>query len=434
MRLNPRSWQAKVLFRCDEALAVVCYGVLALIVLVAAGVRHVWRLAARRPPVRPQRVLFLSSEGLKVAPTRVRSYHFARTIKGLGVDAFVLAYWDEYARLYHFPFPFRRIWETEKFFFNLTTLLWLLLKGPLVIVEQRPNYGFPVPLCLKLLNGSQVFMDIDDWILDYLAAKPFIRLEVRHLLSFFGRYAKACVVSSRRLQMRLSRNFGTIHILPTYVDHRRFTPAQTPREDGPVVFSWVGTIFQDFTRDNVLFVMDAFARACDLLGDREGVRLDIVGGGDFFKAVCDHAATTLAGYPIHVRSWLAPKDMPAYLRSIDVGLYSLIEPSLFQESKSPTKIFEYYACAKPVVSTVFGEAQYFVIPEVTGLLADNLEDYAAAMARLARDPEGRQAMGLAGRRRVDSEWNMESACATLKEILFAADAKDKESCNETLSR
>jgi glycosyltransferase involved in cell wall biosynthesis len=184
----------------------------------------------------------------------------------------------------------------------------------------------------------------------------------------------------------------------------------------------------------VLFVMDAFARACDRLGDQAGVRLDIVGGGDFFAAVRDYAATKLAGYPILVKPWLDPKDMPDYLRAIDVGLYCLVEPSLFQESKSPTKIFEYYACAKPVVSTVFGEAQYFVIPEVTGLLADTLEDYAAAIARLARDPTARRAMGVEGRRRVDAAWNMEAACATLKEILFSTNASAKEFCNETLSR
>jgi glycosyltransferase involved in cell wall biosynthesis len=426
MRLNPRSWQARALFRLDEFLALAGYLILFAVVLLVAGLRRLWRLMTRRGPVRPSRVLFLSSEGHKVAPTRVRSYHFARTMRELGVDAFVLAYWDEYARLHHFPFPFRRIWETEKFFFNLTTLLWLLLKGPLIIIEQRPNYGFPVPLCLKLLNGSRVFMDIDDWILDYLAAKPFVRLEVRHLLSFFGRYAEACVVSSRRLALRLSRNFPTIHILPTYVDHRRFTPPPSHDREGPVVFSWVGTIFQNFTRDNVLFVIEAFARACDLLGTRQGLRLDIVGGGDFFEAVREQARTRFAGYPVQVLPWLDPDAMPDYLRSIDVGLYSLVEPSLFQESKSPTKIFEYYACAKPVISTVFGEAQYFVVQGETGLLADNLEDYAQGIARLCREPEARRAMGREGRRRVEAAWNMEAACATLKDIVFATDATPKE--------
>jgi len=202
-----------------------------------------------------------------------------------GVDTFVLAYWDEYAQLHHFPFPFRRIWEMEKFFLNLVTLHWLLYKGPLVIVEQRPNYGFIVPLYLKLLNGSRVFMDIDDWILDYLVVRPFKRFEVRHMLNFFGLYCADCIVSSVRLKQRLSRNFKNIHLLPTYVDHRRFTPPAVHEHAGPVVYSWVGTIFQNFTRDNVLFLIEAFAKACDQLGRRDGLQLDIVGGGDFFKAV-----------------------------------------------------------------------------------------------------------------------------------------------------
>ena len=202
-------------------------------------------------------------------------------------------------------------------------------------------------------------------------------------------------------------------------------PADTDH-DGPVVFSWVGTIFQNFTRDNVLFVMEAFAQACDRLGRRDGLRLDIVGGGDFFEAVRDAAQTRFAGYPVEVRPWLAPEAVPDYLRSIDVGLYSLVEPSLFQESKSPTKIFEYYACAKPVVSTVFGEAQYFVKPERTGFLADTVEQYALAIVRMYQEPEARRAMGLEGRRLVEAGWNMDAACAALRAIVLPEDPSGKD--------
>jgi glycosyltransferase involved in cell wall biosynthesis len=426
MRLNNKSRTAKLLFRLDDALALVCNLLLLALVLLAAGLRLAWRLLAGKKRAAPTRVLFLSSEGLKVAPARVRSYHFAQVLRQQGVDTFVLAYWDEYAQLNHFPFPFRRIWEMEKFFLNLVTLHWLLYKGPLVIVEQRPNYGFIVPLYLKLLNGSRVFMDIDDWILDYLVARPFKRFEVRHMLNFFGLYCADCIVSSVRLKERLSRNFKNIHLLPTYVDHRRFTPPTVHEHDGPVVYSWVGTIFQNFTRDNVLFMIEAFARACDMLDRREGLQLDIVGGGDFFKAVEEEVRTRFAGYPIRLAPWLAPETMPDYLRSIDVGLYCLVEPSLFQESKSPTKIFEYYACGKPVISTAFGEAKYFVEQGRTGILADTVEEYAQAIVRLFLEPGTRRAMGEAGLNRVETEWNMDFACTALKKIVLPADEYAKE--------
>lgn len=425
MRLNPRSRITKLIYRLDDLLALALNLCFLLAVLALAALRRAWRFALRRPAAVPGQVLFLSSEGHKVAPTRVRSYHFCQTMQRQGVDAFVLAYWDEFAALRHFPFPFRRIWEVEKLVYNVATFFWLALKGPLVVIEQRPNHGFVVPLYLKLFNGSRVYMDIDDWILDYLVARPFVRREVRHMLPLFGLYADACVVSSRRLEKRLSRHFRHMHVLPTFVDHRRFTPAEGERPEGPVVFSWVGTIFQNFTRDNVLFILEAFARACDILGTRQGLRLDIVAGGDFFESVRETARTRFAGYPMDIRPWLAPEAMPAYLRSIDVGLYSLIDPSLFQESKSPTKIFEYYACAKPVISTAFGEARYFVEPS-TGILADTVEDYARAMVRLFNEPETRRAMGLAGLARVRGGWNMESACQTLKQIVLPADEPSKE--------
>lgn len=369
----------------------------------------------------PERMVFLSSEGIKVAPTRVRSYHFAKTIQRLGnKDAFVFAYWDTFGSLSHFPFPFRRIWEVEKFFVNLLTLTRLFCKGPLIIIEQRPNYGFIVPLYLKLLNGSSVFMDIDDWTLDYLTLKPLIRLEVRHLLSFFGLYCDTCIVSSRRLQDRLNRHFKKMHILPTYVDHHRFTPGINKKNNKTIVFSWVGTIFQDFTRDNVLFIIEAFVAACDLLDKVEGIQLDIVGGGDYFNAVEEQVKNCFHDYPIKMTPWLDPEKMPAYLQSIDVGLYCLLEPSLFQESKSPTKIFEYYACAKPVISTTLGEAKYFVKTNKTGIMADSMEEYTNAIYRLFKDPEMRVSMGRAGRSKVECEWNMDAACSTLRKILMAS--------------
>ncbi|WP_321493270.1 glycosyltransferase [uncultured Desulfobacter sp.] len=307
----------------------------------------------------------------------------------------------------------------EKFFVNLATLIRLLCYGPLIIIEQRPNYGFIVPLYLKLLNGSRVFMDIDDWTLDYLTLKPLIRFEVRHLLSFFGTYCDTCIVSSRRLQKRLSRHFKKTHLLPTYVDHHRFTPAKTKKSDGTVVFSWIGTIFQDFTRDNVLFLIEAFAGACDLLDKFEGIRLDIVGGGDYFTAVEEQVKNRFSDYPIKMTPWLDPEKMPAYLQSIDVGLYCLLEPSLFQESKSPTKIFEYYACARPVISTSLGEAKYFVKTDKTGILADSLDAYTNAIVRLFKDPEMRVSMGREGLSMVERKWNMDTACADLKQIVMA---------------
>ena len=432
----------RFIYRLDDVLALVLNLLLLAVVLVVAGLRRVFGLLTGKEQAAPTRVLFLSSEGLKVAPARVRSYHFAQVMGQQGVQTSVLAYWDEYAQLHHFPFPFRRIWEVEKFWLNLAILHWLWYKGPLVIVEQRPNYGFLVPLYLKILNGSRVYMDIDDWILDYLVVRPFVRLEVRHLLNFFGLYADDCIVSSVRLQKRLSRNFKSIHILPTYVDHRRFTPpagfdAEGHEGDGfehasqehmgPVVYSWVGTIFQNFTRDNVLFMIEAFAQACDRLDRREGLQLDIVGGGDFFKAVEETVRTRFAGYPIRMAPWLAPDAMPDYLRSVDVGLYCLVEPSLFQESKSPTKIFEYYACGRPVISTSFGEAQYFVDHDRTGLLADSVAEYAQAIERLFLEPQTRRAMGREGLRRVRTEWNMDVACAELKRIVLPHDADGQAS-------
>jgi len=423
MRIDAKFFRTKILFPIDEFVALLLTLCLMALVVLVWAVRLPW---TRNRVVCPNKVLLFSYEGHKVAPTRVRCYHFAEVLRRQGVDAEVFAYWDEYARLAHFPFPFRRIWEVEKFCINLVTLMKLLPKGPMVIMEQRPNYDFIVPLALKLLNGSRVVMDIDDWTLSYRAFVAFYRFEVRHMLPFFALYCDTCIVSSRCLQERLGRHFKHVPLLPTYVDHERFTPAPDSEQHGggPVVFSWVGTIFQNFTHDNVMFMVEAFKRACDLLGTREGLALDIVGGGDYFEKVCTQVREHYAGYAVRVIPWVAPEKMPAYLQSIDVGLYCLVEQSLFHESKSPTKIFEYYACAKPVVSTRVGEAKYFVIHGETGYLAADVQEFAQGMVHMLEDPDKRRAMGLAGLRLAQNRWNMDEACRTLAGILLHGCSSD----------
>ncbi len=414
MTFDKDFWKRKVLFRLDELVALVLILGICLVSLPLAVVLWPWRWSRNTPP---PRVLLFSFEGVKVAPARVRCYHFAEVLQKHGVDASVFAYWDEYSRLAHFPFPFRRIWETEKVLLDVVTLFRLLPRGPMTIMEQRPNYDFLVPLLLRFINGSRVVMDIDDWILSY---KVFHPIEVRHMLSFFSWYSPTCIVSSHRLRTRLSRHFPHLPLLPTYVDHHRFTPGPHKDADGsPVVFSWVGTIFQDFTYDNVMFMIESFALACDTMGRRDEARLEIVGGGDFFNRVKEQIGQRFADYPVVLNPWMAPDDMPAYLQGIDVGLYCLVEPSLFHESKSPTKIFEYYACAKPVVSTRFGEASHFVEHGQTGFLADDREGYAQGIITMIRDRDRRESMGREARARVDSGWNMIDACLTLKGILLS---------------
>ena len=383
-----------------------------LIIPIAIFGRIIFYFRNNKPNTK---VVFLSYEGYKVAPTRVRCYDFCDKLKRSGIDAEVFAYWDSFPWLSHFPFPFRRIWVTEKVCYNLRAFLYLMKKGPIVIVQQRPNYDSVVTFFLWLVNGSRVVLDFDDWTLSY---NVFWRVEVRHLLRFLSIFSDTCIVSSRCLKRRLGRNFRYTPILPTYVDVDRFNPMVNEIKKGPVIFSWVGTVFQDFTFDNVLFFMEAFARACSKLDLKEEIRLDIIGGGDFFPKVVSKATEKYAEYNIRVLKWLPPEEIPAYLQGIDVGLYSLVEPSLFQKSKSPTKIFEYYACGKPVLSTALGEAKYFVHHRHTGLLVSDMESCVQGFIDLYNSPELRTKMGVSAREIVETSYNLDQLCLELKEVLF----------------
>ncbi len=424
------SFKRQVLFRLDLVLALALMGAWFVVLLPVAALRLAgqWVLVSLRVlsagalAWEGREVVLFSFEGHKVAPTRVRCYHFCDHLKKIGVNASVYAYWDRFRTLHHFPFPFRRIWEVEKMIYNFIAFWELLPKGRMIIFEQRPNYDFLVPLALKLVNGSRIVMDIDDWILDY---RVFGTVQVKKLFDFFASYCDTCVVSSRDLEDRIGRHFRNIPVIPTYVDIEKFQPVDAPRTPGqPVLFSWVGTVFQDFTYDNVMFMVESFALACEELKKRgeyhrEALKLSIVGGGDFYKRVQEQMATRFAEYNMEAPGWLAPDQMPAYLAAMDVGLYCLVEPSHFHKSKSPTKVFEYMACAKPTISTIVGEAPYFLEHGETGLLARDMQQFAQSMVELFLSGEKRKAMGAAGRRAVEQRFNLDRACAELKTVLLS---------------
>ena len=70
------------------------------------------------------------------------------------------------------------------------------------------------------------------------------------------------------------------------------------------------------------------------------------------------------------------------------------------------------AAGLPVVSSSVGVNKDFVRHNVTGLLADTSEEWAAAIERLASDPGLRQKMGDEGRRRTLNTYSF-SATFTL---------------------
>jgi glycosyltransferase involved in cell wall biosynthesis len=83
------------------------------------------------------------------------------------------------------------------------------------------------------------------------------------------------------------------------------------------------------------------------------------------------------------------------------------------------KILEAAACGVPVVSTRVGAEGLDFEPGSDILLADEPEDFAAAVARLLADPDSRRALAASARRRVEASYDWKKSGEVLARALLA---------------
>ncbi len=374
-----------------------------------------WMYARLFPRI-PDRVLFWTNEGFRVAPSRVRCYGFCREMRRMGVDAHVLSFWDDLAHYDGLP-PFDiPLWKRA----------WLIYRAMIagirsragIIVAQRPFYEFMPLLSLRIMYpfSLKLWIDVDDWIFDYSLGGVDAAINFRDTLPFHVFSSQGAVVASVHLEEEMKKYFERVEIVPTFPDTTVFCPNGDRMTDDPnrqVVYSWIGTLFMSENAGDVLFLMETLNSLED-----PRVVLEVVGDGAFLKDVKESARTIAPGLDVRFLGWHEPDKIPHYIAGIDVGLYCLRTHTDFTQSKSPTKLFEYMACGRPTVSTNYGEAARFIDHGVTGFLANGADDFRAHCKTLLDDPALRATMGRNARRKIEEQFNMATGVAKLRRIIL----------------
>jgi glycosyltransferase involved in cell wall biosynthesis len=112
------------------------------------------------------------------------------------------------------------------------------------------------------------------------------------------------------------------------------------------------------------------------------------------------------------------EQMPAYLSMADVSVVPLRKVDLFLGAR-PTKIFDAWACGRPVVVSVDGEARQVVETVGGGVFVEpeDAEAIAKAIITLRDDPEGRARMGQRGQEAVQKLYSLQAAASIVDETL-----------------
>lgn len=167
--------------------------------------------------------------------------------------------------------------------------------------------------------------------------------------------------------------------------------------DGTLVIGFAGRFVE---QKDIPTLIRAFARLREISGC--DARLVLVGRGELVEPMRRLAAAAGVGERVVLPGFR--EDVPVVMRAFDVFAITSVHEGF------GLVLVEAMAAERPVVATHAGAMPEIVVDGETGFLADGVEPFAQALARLT-DPALRQRLGLAGSRRVAEHFAVARMCA-----------------------
>jgi len=157
-------------------------------------------------------------------------------------------------------------------------------------------------------------------------------------------------------------------------------------------------------------LLEALAR---LVPVESHIHLAIVGTGPEQKRLGRQIDELGLGNRVH---WLGfRRDVSDLLSNFD----AFVLPSLAESEAFPNTLVEAMASGLPCITTDVGSVREITVDELSGLLVapGSVEELAAAIHRLASDPDLRRRLGLEGRRRVEQDFSLEAKTTEFERYL-----------------
>lgn len=360
------------------------------------------------------KVIFITREGYYLPGARIRCYNFARELATYGIDTEILSFSDTLGAKDGAEESQLRI--RDKIRYNWMAFKRLSKETEAIFYIQRFNYHSFAPYLVYIFNKNRIILDLDDW---EIRENPKYRLgfypssKAHYITQHIAKRSICCIAASHFLKDFLSQFNKNVYYIPSGVDTELFKPSLNNLNEGKIVFSWIGTFHKKEYIENIDFALSCF----NLLRKRYfHIYFEIVGDGIYR----DSLVKILDKYNdkhIILKDWIGPDKIPEYLAAVHIGVTPVSHNNKFNNAKSPTKLFEYMAMAKPTLSSDIGETSNIIRDGENGFLAKTKEEFTDKMQRLIENQNLRRQMGEKARKVAEEKYSLEVLGRQLYEIL-----------------
>lgn len=279
--------------------------------------------------------------------------------------------------------------------------VWWARQYDLLFIQKVLFPSF-VARCLRFSRHKVIF-DFDDAIFttEVVGGDWITRLRNwRHRRGLPQMLRAACqaVVENPYNQSYAEQFCPKVSILTGPIDTERYFPVKRERE-GRLVLGWVGS------RTTSRY-LDLIRVPLSELGFRYShIRLNLIGAGEF----------KVEGLQANEQEWSWETEV-LNLQQFDIGLMPLPDDS-WTKGKGGYKLLQYFAMGLPVVASPVGINCEIVEDGINGFLAEGDAEWVSCLDQLIRDPELRNRMGNAGRKKMEVYFSLKRSGQELFQIL-----------------
>lgn len=339
--------------------------------------------------------VFITRESCRDPGARIRCWGFSDKLKEKGLNSAVFSFADRLGAQSGKDdgrFSFR---EKLKYSYKGFRLLLKEAKNSVFIINRFNYHTVPAWLVSKFRKIPFVF-DMDDW-----EARESLGSRAEYLSRSFAKNSMFCVAASNYLKNYLSQFNRKVYYIPTAVDTNEFKPSSCKGRND-FVFSWHGSVNRIELIAYIKFIIECFLT---LYGKYSFIKLFIAADGIFERKLSELVRSYNCPNLIY-RGWINYNHIPVYLDNVDCGLVPLLDKTRFNLSKSPVKLFEYMAKAKPVVASCLGEASYIIENGYNGFLASSKNEFISRMEQLIKSPVLSENIGTTARKTVEESYSL----------------------------